>query len=81
MDEIRRRTNPEANINDCCVMCGRLKELNDLSIVTEQELLRARHLLRRPNCYKHVPVSFPVQNGTFEVGRARSRCGRVYGDE
>jgi hypothetical protein len=36
VDEARRRTSPEANVNGCCVVCGRLKELNDLSIVTEQ---------------------------------------------
>lgn len=32
VDEARRRTNPEVNVNDCCVVCRRLKEINDLSI-------------------------------------------------
>ena len=67
VDEARRRTSPEENINGCCVVCGRLKELNDLSIVTEQELLRTRHLLRRPTCYKH----FPDFHFQYKVGHSR----------
>jgi len=67
VDEVRDRTSPEANINGCCVVCGRVKVVNDLLIVTEQELLRARHLLRRPSCYKHVP-DFHFQ---YKVGHSR----------
>lgn len=67
MDEAHRRTSPEANINGCCVVCGRLKELKDLSIVTEQELLRTRHLLWRGSCYKHIP-DFHFQ---YKVGHSR----------
>ena len=67
VDEARRRTSPETNINGCCVVCGRLKELNDLSIVTEHELLRARHLLWRRSCYKHVPDFY----FEYKVGHSR----------
>ena len=57
VDEARKRTSPAENMRATCVVCGRLTEHQDVVIVTEFGLLRARHLLRRPDCYKHVPDS------------------------
>jgi hypothetical protein len=44
-----------------------LKELNDLSIMIEQELLRARHHLHHPAYYKHIP-DFHFQ---YKIGYSR----------
>jgi hypothetical protein len=67
VDQARRHTSPEANINGCCVVCRTLKEMDGLSIVTELELLLAWHLLCCQSCYKQVP-DFYFQ---YKVGHSR----------
>jgi hypothetical protein len=63
----RRRMSSEANVNGCCVVCGKLMDMESLSLVTEYNLLQAQQLLRRRDCYKHVP------DCRFEYGVGHSR--------
>jgi hypothetical protein len=67
VDEARRRTSPKENITRCCIVCGKLTEMESLLLVSEYELLRSRHLLHRHKCYKHVPDS----HFQYRVGHSR----------
>jgi len=75
VDEARQQMSPEGNMTSCCVMCGRLTEMESLLLVSEYELLQSRHLLCHGECYKH------VQDSHFQYRVRHSRLDELVLDQ